>query len=317
MNEVEAAGEVVAVTGSNGFIGRVVSNALRDGGHSVIGLVRGVPSDGEIADDLSDANRLADLFRSHKVATVCHFAWSGHPRTASLDHAGEIHSNIDSTLNLLVACGLAHVSHVVFLSSGGGRRIATIHGAPAPPYGWAKSVASAAVLVTAEAFGYSATVLRPTAVYGPGQDPAKKLGAVSVFADRLLRGESLQVIGSQEVRRDFLHVDDLSQLVLACVAQRTHGEYDVGGPELLSLTDVIEALESVAGLTPVIEVANSTGVDPEFVRLDNSSVSAATGWSPQRLLRDSLPEMLIANINQSGLEARHAALLEQLKGNVR
>ena len=301
----------VAVTGARGFIGRSVVRALSRAGVPVLEFVRGTPRDGEIEDDLTDVTRLAERFGEADVAAVCHCAWSGHPRSTGASHRAEIGTNITCTLDVALACGLARVPHLVFLSSGGGRHTG-LADSPAPPYGWSKSVAAGGVLATADSFGFSATVLRPTAVYGSGQDPARLLGAVSVFASRLLSGQPLEVLGSPDNRRDFLHVDDLAKLVVRCIELRLHGEYEVGGPELVSIRQVVDALYEVSGLIPEIVLTESTGIDPQVVQLDNQRITEATGWIPIRRLTESLPEILSAYIVQLGLTERCAALLQRL-----
>ncbi|MBI4934931.1 MAG: NAD-dependent epimerase/dehydratase family protein [Actinobacteria bacterium] len=300
----------VAVTGAVGFIGQAVVSALQRSNHEPLGLSR-TKHPSTIADDLIDVDRLTELFISNDVSTVCHCAWTGHPRSTDVSHRDEIQGNITNTLNVALASGRAGVRHLVFLSSGGGRRTHLDDGRPAPPYGWAKAVASASVLATAEAFGYTATVLRPTAVYGPGQDPAKRLGVVSVFTTRLLLGEPLEVIGSN-TRRDFLHADDLADLVVRCLEQRTHGEFDVGGPEVLSIDEVINALHDITHIEPTVRTVPSSGVDPDVVRLDNTAVTAATGWVPTRTLAASLPDIVSTVLRRLDLLEQQPDLAHRL-----
>ena len=55
---------------------------------------------------------------------------------------------------------------------------------------------------------------------GVGQRPESPYaGVVSVFADRILRGEPLNVYGDGSQSRDFVHVDDAVQAVLAALAR--------------------------------------------------------------------------------------------------
>ena len=57
-------------------------------------------------------------------------------------------------------------------------------------------------------------------VYGVGQRPESPYGGVvSIFADRNLRGEPLNIYGDGSQSRDFAHVDDAVQAVLAALAR--------------------------------------------------------------------------------------------------
>ncbi|CAK0740735.1 UDP-glucose 4-epimerase [uncultured Gammaproteobacteria bacterium] len=58
--------------------------------------------------------------------------------------------------------------------------------------------------------GVSATGFRFFNVYGPRQNPASPYsGVISIFADRVLRGQPLMIFGDGEQTRDFVYVGDL------------------------------------------------------------------------------------------------------------
>ena len=57
-------------------------------------------------------------------------------------------------------------------------------------------------------------------VYGVGQRPESPYaGVVSIFADRSLRSDLLNIHGDGSHSRDFVHVDDPVQAVLAALAR--------------------------------------------------------------------------------------------------
>ena len=296
----------VVVTGAAGFIGSHVVDALRAGGIAAHGLAR---HGSDIDDDLSDVGRLVELLQSAGAASVVHCAWSGHPRNEGVAHDEQVGKNLLPSLHVALAAGLAGVEHVVFVSTGGALAVRPAPGLPPPAYGWAKATAAAMMQATAASFGYSLTVLRPTAVYGPGQDVGRGLGAVSIFASRLLRGERIEVLGSLDVSRDFLHVEDLAQLVVCCVAQRTAGVFEAGGPAAVTLRELIELLAQATGIMPDVAIVERSGVDQDRVQLDNTEVTATTGWQPQRTLADALPAVISDLIERLGLGERHAAIL--------
>ena len=144
---------------------------------------------------------------------------------------------------------------------------------------------------TADSFGTILTILRPSAVFGPGQDPAGRLGVVAVFADRLLQGLPLEVFGSLEQSRDFLHVRDLVDVVVACLSERVSGVFPVGGPHQVTIGSLIRTLEGAAGVAAQVRMVEVSGVDPVVVQLDNSALLAAVGWKPKRDLPGSVDEV--------------------------
>jgi UDP-glucose 4-epimerase len=284
----------VAITGGCGFVGSALGDRLRRGGHQIVAITRvGTPRAETVVDDLSDASRLSGTLRDHGIDTVVHAAWTGHPRSSGTDYAAQVSTNIAASTNVVLAAGTAGVEQVVLLSSGGAlaERAAGRHLAP-PAYGWAKRTVEAIAQATADSFGFDLTVLRPSAVYGPGQDPSKGLGAASVFARHILLGEVIEVFGTLDAARDFLHVADLADVTTALVEQRVGGTFEVGGPELVSLRTLIAGLEAAIGRAATVKVTAPTGVDRDVVRLDNEPLHAAVGWVPSRRITAHLHEVV-------------------------
>ena len=289
-----ASRRTVAITGAAGFLGRHLSAVLRARGLTVIGIVRpGARTgdvDGRIDHDLADVASLAAALRDAGVEVVCHLAWDGHPRSAGMAYSAQLDRNVVPSANLALASGLAGVTHVLFVSSGGA--VAVPRKGPRPAYGWAKVAVEAILEATSRDFGYALTVLRPTALMGPNQDPSRGLGAVTIFARQALLHEPVRIIGSPAASRDFLHVLDLSECIAAVVDRRAAGVFEVGGPELIRLDVLVAMLEQALEEKVAVEIVPGNGMDPDVVRMDNTAITAAVGWSPRRTLAASLPDIL-------------------------
>ncbi|GAA4706351.1 NAD-dependent epimerase/dehydratase family protein [Nocardioides conyzicola] len=283
----------VAVTGAGGFIGRHMVETLRRDGHRAISVERtGEASGDHVVDDLSDPSSLAADLKRAGVEALVHAAWTGHPRSAGNDYASQLRDCLVPTTNVALAAGLAGVRSVVLISSGGGiTAIRQRTSAPAA-YGWAKAVAEGILEAHAEMFDYALTTIRPTAVYGPGQLPERGLGAVSVFADAMLSGEPIRVLGPDTATRDYLHVADLTRAVLAGMTTEVHGAFDLGGPRPVSIRELIAVLESATGLTADVEHLPASGFDPNAVELDNTPFHALTGWAPECDLEHSVTDVI-------------------------
>ncbi|WP_341476729.1 NAD-dependent epimerase/dehydratase family protein [Nocardioides currus] len=291
----------VAVTGAAGFIGRHVREQLTHDGHRVVPIDRQSSDDPDhIRDDLSDPNALAAGLERLGVDAVVHAAWSGHPRSAVRNYAGQIRDSVVPTTNTMLACGIARVRKVVLLSSGGGlTAIRQSSGAP-PAYGWAKAVSEGIAESHASMFGYALTTIRPSAVYGPGQNPSAGLGAVTVFAAAILAGEPIRILGDDTAVRDYLHVRDLARAVTAALEGGARGTFDLGGPQSVSIRDVIAALEEATGLTAIVEHRPASGVDPMSVQLDDAPFMDLTGWAPTEDFDAGVREV-VASLRTAGI----------------
>lgn len=257
----------IAVTGSSGFIGSHIVSTLLLKGHEVVELVR--PS-------LDEVETLA--IKLEDVDVICHCAWMGHPRNES-----DTQRNIYTSMVVGRAADLAKVYHMVFISSGGGIQADTA-------YSHSKKEVESLYSADFGLFKFNLTVLRPSAVYGEGQDPSKGLGAVTTFLNSIAEGKPIHILGSPYSGRDFLHVDDLAECVEASITNRAFGTFDVGGPEVIQLIDLIPMIETALGRTATVQIENSTGIDPQIVQLDNGPITKVTGWTPKRRVEDWLKQ---------------------------
>jgi nucleoside-diphosphate-sugar epimerase len=148
---------LVAITGANGFIGQNLVRGFRERGWEVRSVVR--------AD--FDRGGLKDLFQGAQV--VVHAA--GATRAADVHRLRE--SNVGLTQRVVEAARLEGIRRVVFLSSlaASGPSVSrdqpvseTTPASPIEAYGQSKLDAELAI----RASGLSFTILRPAAVYGPG-----------------------------------------------------------------------------------------------------------------------------------------------------
>lgn len=299
----------VAVTGAGGFIGTHVTATLRTEGQRVIEVRRhGREAADLVIDDLGDPQRLADELQAANVATLVHAAWHGHPRSAGTDYPAQLKYSVGPTTNVMLASALAGIRQVVLVSSGGGLAGVIAHRVAPPAYGWAKRMAEQIALAHSETFGFDLTIIRPSAVYGPGQDPNSGLGAVTIFADRMLRDLPITVMGSDEAVRDFVHVRDVATAVSRALRAHQPGTFDLGGPESVSIRELIALLEKTIGKPARVEMVPATGVDPPKVQLDNGPFRSLTGWRPELRLSDTIGELV------ESLRARAEATPAQASG---
>jgi uncharacterized protein YbjT (DUF2867 family) len=198
---------IIAVTGATGFVGTALLNHALAAGHQVRALARRAqaPQDGVtwIAGDLASPR---DLMQG--ADALIHVAGV----VNAPDRAGFAAGNTDGTRTILAAATLAGVARFVHTSSLAARE------PDLSLYGWSKAQAEALVQDAPLAW----TIVRPPAIYGPGD-----LDQLDLYR---LAARGLALLPPRG-RLSLLAVDDLARLLLALAtgdAPRTIHEADDG-----------------------------------------------------------------------------------------
>jgi nucleoside-diphosphate-sugar epimerase len=187
----------LAITGGTGFVGAHVIDAALVGGHQVTALTRRAQPAREgltwIAGDLADRAALDGLVAG--ADAIIHVAGVLKAR----DAAGFELGNVEGTKLLLAAAQAADTRRFILVSSLAARepRLSL--------YGASKAKAEGLV----EQSGLDWTIVRPPAVYGPGDRET-----LDLF--KMARGG--QIFMPPAGRLSLIHVDDLAALLLALAA---------------------------------------------------------------------------------------------------
>ncbi len=218
-------GERVLVTGGCGFIGSTLVPLLLERSAQVRildNLVAGGPEPPAQAElTVGDVRHPEDVETAARDCdAIIHLAAAGNVPDSITDPVANFEVNARGTLNVLRAAVDAKVRRLVFASTGG----ALIGAAEPPvdeesvprplsPYGASKLAGEGYLHAFRGSYGLDAVALRFGNVYGPHS--AHKKGAVTMFIKRSLRGEPLVIYGDGSASRDFIHVRDLCDGILA------------------------------------------------------------------------------------------------------
>ena len=188
--------KTLAITGGTGFVGkRLIEQALA-AGHRVSALTRRAqPARDEVtwvAGALDDAPALANLVAG--ADAVIHVAGV----VNAADRAGFAAGNIAGTQAMVDAARNAGVRRFIHVSSLAARE------PQLSAYGWSKHGAEEVVAAS----GLDWTMVRPTAVFGPGDMEMREMFRVAKLGLALLPPPGKLAV---------IHVDDLAALLLALV----------------------------------------------------------------------------------------------------
>ena len=254
----------VAVTGGAGFIGSHSVEALLAGGARVTvldnfstGNVEKLPGSGpRLSLIRGDIRSTADVARALRGVThVLHLAAQVSVQASVEDPNASSSHNVVGFINVLDAARRLGVRRFVYASS------AAVYGlpqalplneqsalAPISPYGLEKWIDERYADLYSQLYDFQSLGLRYFNVYGPRQDAASPYaGVISKFAASLQSGGALRILGDGQQTRDFVFVGDVARLNLLALTSGLKGICNVGTGKSVTLVELIDTLEQVAG----------------------------------------------------------------------
>jgi nucleoside-diphosphate-sugar epimerase len=296
---------VAALTGASGFIGSRVLARLQADGWQVRALSRSPPAASSsrvtwVAGDLSQEGIAAELVSG--VDTVVHCAGT----VSGASEAHFLRANTEATRRLVEAAARQGTRPRLMVLSSLAARYPALS-----PYARSKRLAEDAV--TTHAGDMPWTILRPTAVYGPGDK------ALAPLLRMLARGW-LPVPGQWAARVTLLHVDDLVNAIAVGLStpvapwgcfeldDGTDGGYSwwgiaaageqaferrvrflpVPASGLYAAASVNQALARVLGYTPMLTPGKVRELRHDDWRCNYRPYRELTGWWPRLGLADAL-----------------------------
>lgn len=294
------------VTGGAGFIGANFARLALERGHSVTvvdkltyaGRRESVPAGAELqVGDIADTELIDALVSRHDA--VIHFAAESHNDNSLRDPSPFIHTNLVGTFVLLEAVRrhnvyLHHVStDEVFgdLAIGSPERfIETTPYQPSSPYSASKAGSDHLVRSWVRSFGIEATISNCSNNYGPLQHVEK---FIPRQITNVLTGLRPKLYGTGEQVRDWIHVDDHNDAVLAIMERGRRGEtYNIGADGEKSNKKVIELICELMGADGYDHVADRPGHDQRYA-MDATKLQTELGWRPAYTdLREGLEQTI-------------------------
>lgn len=238
----------VLVTGSAGFIGSHLADALIREGHQVFGIDN--LSIGTLENvspqaksnfkvlDMCDYDQLCDYIGAVRPELVYHLAAWAHEGLSQFVPKLITDNNYGIFINLIVPAIKNGMRRIVVGSS------MSVYGDQEPPfseemprkpvdiYAVSKTAMEEATEILSKVHDFDYTIVRPHNVYGPRQslrDPYRNV--VGIFINQLLHGQPPIIYGDGEQTRAFSYIDDVTPYLLKCgFLDWTRGEIINIGP---------------------------------------------------------------------------------------
>ena len=284
----------ILVTGAAGFIGYHVAKHFAGKGARVVGIdninnyydvdlkyarltVTGIdrqsisdhrsvqsseyPNYRFIKADLQDKVFIDNLFENEHFDMVCHLAAQAGVRHSIENPYAYINSNIIGFLNILEACRMNPVKHLVYASS------SSVYGmntkvpyseidqvdTPVSLYAASKKSNELMAHTYSKLYNIPTTGVRFFTVYGPWGRPDM---APYLFMNSILNQTPITVFNQGNLSRDFTYIDDIVNGLSLVINQPSTDEipykiYNIGAGQPIRLLDFINTIENVTGKSAI------------------------------------------------------------------
>lgn len=320
----------ILVTGTAGFIGAALAERLLARGDEVLGidnhndyydpalkearLARFADHAGYThrRADLADAATVNDAFANFRPQRVVNLAAQAGVRYSLQNPQAYVQSNLVGFGNILEACRHNGVEHLVYASSssvyGANRKLpfavedAVDH--PVSLYAATKKANELMAHSYSHLYGLPTTGLRFFTVYGPWGRPDM---SPMLFADRISRGEAIDVFNFGEHSRDFTYVDDIVEGVIRTLdhpatpdpaydakspdpgtSNAPYRVYNIGNDQPVQLLRFIELLEQHLGRSVEKNLLPMQPGDVPDTWADVSALRRDVGYAPSTSIEEGV-----------------------------
>lgn len=248
--------------------------------------------------DICDAQLVERIIQEQEITGILHLAAESHVDRSICSAANFITTNVVGTSTLLDAAQrhqlpLLHCStDEVYGPIAAPEKVKECAKlCPSSPYAASKASADLLCLAAARTHGLEVIVTRSTNNYGPRQHPEK---LIPLLIERALRDEKLPIYGSGSQIRDWIHVDDHCEGLLAAWRRGKSGEiyHFAGHRERTNIgmaRSILNALHKPHNL--IEHVADRPGHDERYA-LDTEKALMWFGWQPKVSFQDAFPEVV-------------------------
>ncbi len=297
--------KTILITGSSGFIGFHLAQALLAEGHAVIGIdnendyydptlkqarreyLAQSPAFQFIKGDLVDRTLVDEVFEKMKPQLVFHLAAQAGVRYSFENPYAYIDSNIVWFHNVLIAAASHKVEKFFYASSASiywsnEKRpfaVGDMTDAPISLYGATKKANELIAHAITHMYGMPTMGLRFFNVYGPRWRPD---GAFFIFTQGILEQTPITVYNHGKSLRNFTYIDDVIDAMMQLKnINFTHHVVNIGNTKSVLLDDMISALEKACGMPAIKEYAPLQPTDIAESEVDISHTQALIDWTPR------------------------------------
>ncbi|MCI9485908.1 MAG: NAD-dependent epimerase/dehydratase family protein [Lachnospiraceae bacterium] len=234
---------------------------------------------------------------------VVHLVSSVGPESSMSDPERCYYNDVAKTAGILETMRGCGVDKMLFISSGG-----TVYGNrycesfkedmplyPMNHYGITKVAIEKMLHMYNEVYGMKNIALRVSNPYGVGQQSGKGIGTVTIFGERIMKGQPITIWGDGNTVRDYIYIEDLINIIIKFIefeGMSDYRVYNVGTGVGTSLNELVAELERQIGKKADVAYEPPRAIDVRRNVLNMEKTFGALGKVIQYPLRDGIQKYL-------------------------
>lgn len=231
---------------------------------------------------LSDVTYFENILHKYKIDTIFHLASSIIPSSGRNAFISDIENILIPTVQLLPLISKLGIK-LYYFSSGG-----TVYGNrynndehiieeedknPISFYGISKLFIEKMILLENNRSKLNYVILRPSNLFGPGQNVKGNQGLIAVVLGKILNGEEVIIWGDGENVRDYIYIDDFINCISKLFRSNVNNEIlNVGTGIGHSINDILSIITNISHHQVNVRYDKSRNVDVSSSVLNTSKL---------------------------------------------
>lgn len=279
----------IMITGSSGFVGKVLVKKLKETGHVVFEY--------DIETDIRYVTTIPEM----GVDVLIHLAGISTDKECKEDPQKCFDVNVVGTLNLVRIANQFLIKQFIFASSEwvyGDSEVEKDEGAfintmTLGEYALSKHVSEVNLLQSYMKTNLPTTILRFGIVYGPRE---KNWSVVESLFNTIKSQDNVKV-GSSKTGRNYIHVEDIVSGIIKSIGLTGYHIINLEGDKFITLEEIVH--EASVILVKNIAIEEGLNVAPSIRKIKNIKAKLILGWKPEYDITRGLKTLLEEKSNET------------------
>jgi len=172
---------------------------------------------------------------------------------------------------------------------------------PISAYGISKLACENYVSLFARQYSFTPLIVRLGNPYGAYQLAGTPVGVIANFVNRVMESKPINIYGSGQTVRDYIHIDDvLTSVELLLKCDDAYGTYNLGSGQGVSIAEIISILDSVTDKKIIKNMLEERRSDVRSIVLNVDKLSQTINYEPRVSIEKGIKDMVDAHKGHTG-----------------